>query len=309
MSGKPVKGVFLLAFGGADSIESVEPFVKNVLKGRIPTPELIEKARERYRLIGGKSPLLNITEAQGRAIADMLNSDPESRFDYRPFVGMRYWHPFIAETAGKMMAEGVTDAVAVIMSPILSLVATGAYIEDLEAAVGLHGGPSVEMLGSWHMERPFRDLVADNIEKELAGIDRKDALIIFSSHSLPAVAVEGDPYEMIVGQASDFVMEKVGKADFRVAFQSKGAGARQWLGPETESVIEEAAQRGKKRVIVVPIGFAADHVETLYDIDILFKGLAAEKGLEFRRTPSLNTDPRFIGLLADMIKKVAEKKQ
>lgn len=309
MSGKPVKGIFLLAFGGADSIESVEPFVKNVLKGRIPSPELIEKARERYRLIGGKSPLLEITEAQGRAIADILNNDPEAKFEYRPFVGMRYWHPFIAETAGKMKAEGVDEAVAVIMSPFLSLVATGAYIEDLEAAVGLHGGPLADMLGSWHMERPFRDLVADNIEKELEGVDMKDAFIIFSSHSLPAVAVEGDPYEMIVRQAADFVMEKVGQVDFKVAFQSKGAGPRQWIGPDTESVIEDAARKGKKRVIVVPIGFAADHVETLYDIDILFKGIAAEKGVEFRRTPSLNTDPRFIGLLASMIKKVAEKKQ
>lgn len=309
MSGKPVKGIFLLAFGGADSIESVEPFVKNVLKGRIPSPELIEKARERYRLIGGKSPLLEITEAQGKAIADILNAEPDGKFEYRSYVGMRYWHPYIAETAGKMMAEGVTEAVAVIMSPILSLVATGAYIEDLEAAVGLHGGPAADMLGSWHMERPFRDLVADNIEKELSGIDRKDAFIIFSSHSLPAVSVEGDPYEMIVRQAADFVMEKIGKADFKVAFQSKGAGPRQWLGPETESVIEEAAKKGKKRVIVVPIGFAADHVETLYDIDILFKGVAAEKGIEFRRTPSLNANPRFMGLLASMIKKVAEKKQ
>jgi ferrochelatase len=123
------------------------------------------------------------------------------------------------------------------------------------------------------------------------------------------VAVEGDPYEMIVKQASEFVMEKIGKADFKVAFQSKGAGPRQWLGPETESIIEEAAKRGKKRVIIVPIGFAADHIETLYDIDILFKGLAKEKGVEFRRTPSLNTDPRFIALLASMLKKVAEKRQ
>lgn len=309
MSGKPVKGILLLAFGGADSIENVEPFVKNVLKGRVPSAEIIAKAKERYKLIGGKSPLLEITEAQGKAMADLLNSDPESTYGYRSFVGMRYWHPFIAETIGKMKAEGVEEAIAIIMSPFLSLVATGAYVEDLEAAVEKHGGPFVEMLGSWHLERPFRDMVADNIEKELSGIDRKDALIIFSSHSLPAVAVEGDPYGMIVRQCSDFVMEKVGKADYRVAFQSKGAGPREWLGPETESVIEEAAKKGKKRVIVVPIGFAADHVETLYDIDILFKGIAEKCAIEFRRTPSLNTDPRFIGLLAGMVKKVAEKKQ
>lgn len=309
MSGKPVKGILLLAFGGADSIESVEPFVRNVLKGRIPSPELVEKARERYRLIGGKSPLLEITTAQANAVAGILNADPKAMYDYRPYVGMRYWRPFIAETIDKMRADGINEAVAVIMSPFLSLVATGAYIEDLEAAVGEHGGPHIDMLASWHMERAFRDHIAENIEKELEGLDRKDSLIIFSSHSLPAVALEGDPYEMIVKQASDFVMEKIGKADFKVAFQSKGAGARQWIGPDTESVIEEAAKKGKKRVVVVPIGFAADHVETLYDIDILFKSIAAEKGVEFRRTPSLNTDTRFIGLLAGMFKKVAEKKQ
>lgn len=309
MSGKPVKGIFLMAFGGADSLENVEPFVKNVLKGRAASAEVIAKAKERYKLIGGSSPLLRITEAQGKSIADKLNSDPESSYEYKSFVGMRYWHPYIAETVGRMKAEGVEEAIAIIMSPFLSLVATGAYIEDLEEAVEKNGGPFIEMLGSWHLERGFRDMIADNIEKELSGIDRKDALIIFSSHSLPFVAVEGDPYAMIVRQACDFVMEKIGKADFKVAFQSKGAGPREWLGPETEKVIEEAAKKGKKRAVVVPIGFAADHVETLYDIDILFKDVAAKSGIEFRRTPSLNTDPRFIGLLAGMIKKVAEKKQ
>lgn len=309
MSERPVKGILLLAFGGADSLDSVEPFVRNVLKGRLPSPELVAKAKERYKLIGGKSPLLDITAAQGKAIADILNADPDRPYEYRSFVGMRYWHPFIAETVARMKAEGVTDAIALIMSPFLSLVATGAYIEDLEEAVGKNNGPFIEMMGSWHLERAFRDMVADNIEKELEGIDRKDALIIFSSHSLPTVAVEGDPYGLIVRQCSDFVMEKVGKADFRVAFQSKGAGPREWLGPETDKVIEEAAKRGKKRVVVVPIGFAADHVETLYDIDILFKETAAKAGVEFRRTPSLNTDQRFVGLLAGMIRKMAEKKQ
>lgn len=309
MSGKPIKGILLMAFGGADSLESVEPFVKNVLKGRAASPETIAKAKERYKLIGGSSPLLSITEAQGKAVADRLNEDPESSYHYKPFVGMRYWHPYIAETVEKMKAEGVNEAIGVVMSPFLSLVATGAYEEDLEEAVEKNNGPFVEMVGSWHLERPFRDMIAANIEKELSDMDRKDALIIFSSHSLPHVAVEGDPYAMKVRQACDFVMEKIGKADFKVAFQSKGAGPREWLGPDTDKVIEEAAKKGKKRVVIVPIGFAADHVETLYDIDILFKEVAGKSGVEFRRTPSLNTDPRFISLLANMIRKVAEKKQ
>lgn len=310
MSGKPLKGILLLAFGGADSIESVEPFVKNVLKGRPVTPELVAKSIERYKLIGGRSPLLDITLAQAKGMEEVLNADPASHYQYRAYVGMRYWHPFIADTVRKMKDDGITEAVAVIMSPFTSRVATGAYETDVESTLGAIGNvPEVEFVGCWNIDKGFVEIVSGYIKKELSTLDPRDTLIIFSSHSLPIVALQGDSYEMVVNQAADHIMEKVGKVDYRVAYQSKGSGPREWLGPQTEDVIAEAAKKGKKAVVVVPAGFAADHVETLYDIDILFRDAAKANGLEFRRTPSLNTDPAFIRMLAGKIGLLAEKRK
>ena len=310
MTEKPLKGILLLAFGGADSLESVEPFVRNVLKGRPVTPELVAKSVDRYRLIGGKSPLLDITLAQAKGIEDALNADPSAHYRYKAYVGMRYWHPFIADTVKKMKEDGVTEAVAVIMSPFTSRVATGAYETDVEGTIKELGNtPEVEFVGCWNIDKTFVDIIAGYINKELKSLDPKDTLVIFSSHSLPIVALQGDSYEMVVNQAADHIMERVGKVDYKVAYQSKGSGPREWLGPQTEDVIAEAAKRGKKAVIVVAAGFAADHVETLYDIDILFKEAAASNKVEFRRTPSLNTDPAFLRMLAGKIGLLAEKRK
>lgn len=303
------KAFLLLAFGGADSIDSVEPFIKNVLKGRPVTPELVDKTKERYKLIGGKSPLLDITKAQAEAIRAIIE---KQGLDYKAYVGMRYWNPFIKDKVRQMKEDGVTDAVAVIMAPFASRVATGAYNSDVEGALAGQGGtPSVEILPSFHIKSQFLDAVAGNVKKEIASFqDPKDALVIFSSHSLPWVGLEGDPYEMLVRQSVDEIVKRIGvKIDHKVAYQSKGAGPREWLGPSTEEVIQGAKKMGKKGVVVVPVGFVADHIETLYDIDILFKGIAEASGLVFRRSASLNTAPRFMELLASMIISHGERRQ
>ncbi|MBI1912223.1 MAG: ferrochelatase [Deltaproteobacteria bacterium] len=302
------KGVLLLAFGGADSIESVEPFVKNVLKGRPVTPELIEKTKERYKLIGGKSPLLGLTIEQGKAIEKLMNKDGGN---YKVYVGMRYWHPFIKETLSQMKADGIKEAVAAIMAPFTSLVATGGYEKDVESALAeLDGEPKVEFIPRWNMKPLFLDAVAEKLAEQLKYFDDpNDALVIFSNHSLPLGALEGDPYEMIINQSANEIAKKFGKLDYKVSYQSRGAGPREWLGPQTEDIIQQAKKKGKKGVIIVPLGFVADHVETLYDIDILFKGMAEQQGLEFRRTASLNDSPKLMELMADLLVKLAEKRQ
>ncbi len=304
MNDNTQKGALLLAFGGADSMESVEPFIRNVLKGRPLTPELIEKTRERYRLIGGSSPLLSITEAQARAVGEVLGRDGGR---YRTYVGMRYWHPFIKDTIRKMRSDGVKEAVAVIMAPFSSRVATGGYLTDVDEALKDCGGLSIAYARDWHMEPLFIDAVIENLKKELDSFDGPDdALVIFSNHSLPEAALVGDPYVEKITETTGEIARRV-PMDYRISYQSRGAGPRVWLGPDTEAVIDEAKRLGKKGVVVVPLGFVADHVETLYDIDILFKEAAGRCGLVFRRSASLNTSPKFMELVAGLIKNRTEK--
>lgn len=308
MSSKPEKAVLLLAFGGVDSEADIEPFIKNVLKGRPVTPEMIEKAKERYRLIGGRSPLLEITRAQAKAVEELLNSDPDAKFTYRAYVGMRYWDPFIKDALAGIKKDGIRSAVAVIMAPFVSRVATGGYDADVHSAVAAQGGsPEVGFTKDFHLNLRFMDILAENINRELESFaDRKDALVIFSNHSLPLSVLEGDPYELMIQQTAGEVLKKAGRFDYKISFQSAGSGPRQWLGPKTEDVMLDAKKTGKKGVVLVPLGFVADHVETLYDIDILFKDQAVSIGLVFKRCPSLNTNPKFMELLADLVKKQTE---
>jgi len=305
MDNKTTKGALLLAFGGADSIESVEPFIRNVLKGRPLTRELIEKTRERYALIGGSSPLLGITEAQAKAAGEILNREGSH---YKIYVGMRYWHPFIKDTIKNMRADGIKEAVAVIMAPFSSRVATGGYLTDVDEALkDPDGNLKIDYASDWHREPLFIDAVMENLKKELDTFNRPDdALVIFSNHSLPVAALVGDPYVQKITETASDIARKLA-IDYRISYQSQGAGPREWLGPKTEEVVDEAKRLGKKGVVVVPLGFVADHVETLYDIDILFKEAAAKSGLVFRRSASLNTSPRFIELIASLIKNKMEK--
>lgn len=311
MASKPTKAILLLAFGGADSIENLEPFIKNVLKGRPVTAEMVEKAKERYNLIGGGSPLLKITEAQAKGIEDILNKDPEGQFNYKAYVGMRYWHPYIKDTLKNIKDEGIEEAIGVIMAPILSMASTGGYSKEVNAALEeLGGGPNVVYTTAWHINPSYVSIMADKVNEQLAAFpDRKDVLVIFSNHSLPKTVLEGDPYEMMIHQSIEQIISKIGKVDYKAGYQSAGSGPREWLGPKTEDLIIEAKKKGKKGIILVPHGFAADHVETLYDIDILFRKTAESLGLVFKRSASLNTTPKFLEFLAGLVKKQAERRQ
>src|SRR5574340_64979 len=192
MSDKTPKGALLLAFGGADSIDSVEPFIRNVLKGRPLTEELIEKTRERYRLIGGSSPLLSITEAQAKAVGGILGREGGL---YKVYVGMRYWHPFIKDTIGDMLSDGIKEAAAVIMAPFSSRVATGGYLTDVTEALKDCADLKIGYAADWHRDPLFIDAVVENLKIELDTFSSPgDALVIFSNHSLPEAALVGDPY-------------------------------------------------------------------------------------------------------------------
>lgn len=302
MSTKPT-GVMLLAFGGADSLEAVEPFMKNLMGGRIPPPPLVEKMKARYQLIGGKSPLPEITAKQAAKLEELLNLKGGN---YKVVVGMRHWHPFISEALDKLTAYGVGKIIGLSMAPFYSQVSSGTYEEELKrAAASLDNPPEVVFTEPFYNSALFIEALAQRISETIAdvpGNKRENIPVIFSAHSLPMTCIEqGDPYVKQLEQTVQLVANELGLGNWFIAYQSKGGGQGQWLGPTVEEVMQELKDKGSTDVIVVPVGFVSDHIETLYDIDIAQKKFAESLGLGFYRTAALNASDLFIQALAEIV--------
>ena len=297
---KKKKAALLLAFGCPETPADVEPFIRKILKDKAVPESVIKNIKERYSLIGGKSPLLDITRAQAKAIEEALNKSGEI---YKVYIAMRYSRPCIKDVLKEMRDDGYKEAIALVMSPFNSPVSTGGYITDFEAACVEEAGlPQLFFVSDWHVLPRFIDAVMEKIDEAMASFAGKDdVLVILSCHSLPMSALEGDAYEMKVRQTADLIAKRL-KADCKTAYQSKSSGLADWLGPSVEDVMAEAKKSGKTGVLVVPLGFVSDHVETLYDIDILFRKTAESLGLVFKRSASLNTSPKLMGLLAELIR-------
>lgn len=302
--------VLLLGFGGPDSLDAVGPFLERLL-GRTPPPGLVAAVTERYRLVGGRSPLPGIAAAQARALQARLNTEAPAGGPFRVYVGMRCWRPFIAEAATRMVADGVARAVAVSLSPHRSRTTTDAYARDLEAALAdLAAAPSpppvprVTFAPDWYLHPLYLDALAERLEAGLAAFPagaRERVEVLFTAHSLPVEHVRGgDPYVDQLQATAEALAARAGLSRWRLAFQSRGAGGGAWLGPQVEEVLEAIAGAGGREVLVDPIGFVTDHLETLYDIDVLHRGQAARLGLRFERCACLNDAPGLIAALADI---------
>jgi ferrochelatase len=301
-------GVLLLAFGGPEASDDIAPFMERLM-GRAPGPELIEHVASRYRTIGGGSPLPEITRRQAQALENDLGSD-----DFKVYVGLQYSHPLIPETVDEMAAHGIERAVALSMSPHSSRVSSAAYIETVRRATAkAPNAPAFLFVEDWHTEPLYLDAVAEKIraalgrevggERAEAELSAGEVEIIFSAHSLPVSYIEdGDPYVEQLNETVAGVLERLGEVSWQVAYQSKGRGEGEWLGPTVTEVMSELAASRKRRVLIVPIGFVSDHVETLYDIDIVMKREAEAAGLSFARAESLNTSPTFIDALAHVVR-------
>jgi protoporphyrin/coproporphyrin ferrochelatase len=304
---KPKTAVLMMAYGGPDSLADVKPYLLDVRGGRATPDELIEEVRNRYAEIGGKSPLLEITCRQAKALEDALNESDEDRF--KVYVGMRHWRPYIRETVACIAQDGITDLVAICMTPFFSKMSTGAYYEHLDRAIESQENQSewkqqlsVRKIGAWYGHPTYIQAVAANVTATL--MDRQDVVVLFTAHSLPAALSEqGDPYARQFAHLAGLVAEAAGLEDsqWQMCFQSAGAQNTRWLGPSLEETIRQISIEGKKSILVAPIGFLSDHVEVLYDIDIEARHIATAEGVELRRIPSLNDQPRFIQALSEII--------
>jgi ferrochelatase len=295
----------LMAMGGPDSLESVEPYLLDVRGGRPTAPELVEEIRERYRVTGGRSPVHDIMRSVQAKLA-------EARPGVRVSLGMRHWGPRIADVwADEVAADPPAEVVAICMAPQDSEFTVGKYLGLLDEGRARAGGDiPVRRVRSWATHPKLVDALAGTViaglevfpEEERAGVP-----VLFTAHSLPErVLASGDPYpEQVAATVAAVAARVADREGFerprRFAYQSQGRSAEPWLGPTVEEQLAALAGEGRGAVLVAPVGFLSDHVEVTYDIDIEFKALATKLGLHLERTPMLNDSAALIDVLATLV--------
>ena len=314
-------GIVLLNLGGPERIQDVGPFLYNLFADpeiiRLPIPALQKplawlistlrsnKSQEAYRSIGGGSPLRRITDQQARELQSLLR---QRDVDATTYVAMRYWHPFTESAVADMKADGIEQVVVLPLYPHFSISTSGSSFRELQR---LRQGDErfaqlpLRAIRSWHDHPGYLKAMAQLIEREIdACVDPSTAHVFFSAHGVPKSYVEeaGDPYQKEIESCADLIMKTLGRENpWTLAYQSR-VGPVEWLQPYTEEALEELGEKGVKELVVVPISFVSEHIETLEEIDIEYREIATEAGVSnFRRVPALDTDPTFIASLADLV--------
>lgn len=364
MTDKKTIGVLLLNLGGPDSIQAVRPFLNNLFSDREIIklgPSFIQrliaffisslraqKTKKMYSLIGGKSPILDITTAQAQALEKALNSSLTtiddgrrtkdeivyrlseqserssivlSSLHFKVYIGMRYWHPFIKDTVEKILRDDIKHLIVLTLYPHYSKATTGSAIAEFKKAVtggrGQGSGVRIQYIEQWYDFPPYIEALAELISEGMSEFKEGDVDVLYSAHSLPARFIrEGDPYldhiNATISAVNSLLSTRYSlllkwhpeaglrEGSFRLSFQSK-SGPLKWLQPSTDEMIKKLESEGCKNLLIVPISFVSDHIETLYEIDILYKKLAEKHGINLKRCESLNMSEKFINAMKELV--------
>lgn len=316
-------GIVMLNLGGPATLDAVEPFLLELFADReiiqLPLQRWLgpfiarrraPAVRKLYASIGGGSPILRHTEAQGRGMVERLDRLSPASAPHAFYVAFRYANPTSEAALRAMRADQVERAVAFTQYPQFSCATTGSSLNELWRAVdrlGLREAFTWSVIDRWPAHDGFIDAVAETVREGLDGFpvdDRQKVVLLFSAHSLPMRFIDrGDPYPQEIGASVQRVMERLGFSHpYLLAYQSK-VGPVRWLGPATQQVIEQLGARGHKHLLLVPIAFTSDHIETLSELDREYGHLAQRLGITYyRRVPALNARPRFLDTLADLVR-------
>jgi protoporphyrin/coproporphyrin ferrochelatase len=278
--------VVLMAYGSPSEIEDIPAYLADIREGKPVSAAAVEELVERYRRIGGRSPLDELTEAQRAALERTLGIPVH--------VGMKHWRPRIGEAVETALAGGAERIVGLVLAPHYSRLSIAGYRSRLEEA--LAGRATLVFIESWHDHEPFLDLLA-------ARVRSTEAHVVFTAHSLPErILRDGDPYRDQLLETSRLVAERAGLASWSFAFQSASATGEPWLGPDILEELDRLHADGVGSVLVCPVGFVSDHLEILWDLDVEARDRAAELGLQLDRIRSLNDDPAFVAALAELVR-------
>ncbi len=318
-------GVILFNLGGPETLADVRPFLYNLFSDpeiiRLPIRALqkplawfisttrTKKSSDYYGQIGGGSPLRRITDEQAKALQTELQA---RGIPAKVYVGMRYWHPFTSEALDQIERDGITELVVLPLYPQFSVSSSGSSLKDFIAQVQQRGGLRHirrRYITHWYRNDAYINTFAEQIKEAVANFPDPNPSkihLLFSAHSIPESYVErGDPYLRQTEETVQLIAAKLNNIfPAHLSFQSK-VGPVKWLRPSTEEKIRSLHAAGVEQLLMIPISFVSEHIETLYELDIQYKVVADEIGLKaYRRLPAFNTDKRFISALADL---VAEK--
>jgi ferrochelatase len=338
----PKQAVLLLAHGTPETVEQIPEYLRNVVSGRPLPLAVVEEIQHRYSLIG-KSPLTEITNEQARLVEAELNGMGEASSASHPsdkdpsrriarmghprvpvYVGMRNWRPYIPDVVKQMRADGVEEAAVICMAPQNSRTSVGLYRRAVEAEAG---GLRIDFTAGWAEDPLLADAFAERLRPALAKMSAEvgePVPVLFTAHSVPTRTVEapaagaesagprmwpgpaaaGDPYAEDARRTAEMVAARVPEIPrWWFAFQSQGASGGSWIGPSVEETLDKIASEGVTALILQPIGFLCDHVEILFDVDILFREYASKKQIRLERPESLNASEILAGAVADLARK------
>lgn len=294
-----IPAVLLISYGTPGSIGEVEAYYTHIMRGKTPPREKVEALKRKYMAIGGKSPLLEIAKRQAAALEKKLAEDG---MQVKVYVGMNHSHPFIPDVIGEIQAGGHGELIAVPLAPYYTKASTGNYRKAVDDSLGaLKAKMKMRFVDSWHLNPSLIDTWKRLIEERIGG-DSGGSYLLFTAHSIPERLVQvGDPYEKQLLETVNRLVEMLGLERWGIAYQSASPTGEKWLGPSLEETLRELTRRKVAEVLVAPLGFIAEHLEVLYDIDIEAAQLADHLGLRLRRTGMPNDDPRLIAALASLI--------
>ena len=304
----PFDAVLLVAFGGPQRRADIRPFLRNVLRGRRIPAERIEAVARNYELFDGRSPLTEISRRQAGGLRRRLAARGP---DLPVFLGMRNWHPFLDDVLCEMAEAGVERALAIVLAAHHSYSSCGQYrqnVADARRALGERGRPDVEVFFApgWHSHPGFVAAHAARIEdarRSLPSTLRRTARIVFTAHSIPRSMAGCGRYVAELEESAGLVAAALGASDWQLVYQSRsGRPADPWLEPDVCDYVRAAREGGLEAAVLSPLGFVADHIEVLYDLDTEAAAACRAVSLPMRRASAINDHPAFLDALADVVR-------
>lgn len=305
-------GLLVMAYGTPYKEEDIERYYTHIRHGRKPSEEALEDLRQRYEAIGGISPLAKITQEQAEKLEQHLN-EIQDEVEFKMYIGLKHIEPFIEDAVAQMHADGIKEAVSIVLAPHFSTFSVKSYNGRAKEEAEKLGGLTITSVESWYSEPSFIEYWANQVKQVYASMtadERDNAVLIVSAHSLPEkIIAAGDPYPNQLQETADLIAEAAGVTNYEIGWQSAGNTPEPWLGPDVQDLTRDLYnEKGYKAFVYIPVGFVADHLEVLYDNDYECKVVTEELGVSYYRPEMPNSKPEFIDCLANVVLKELKAK-